>query len=309
MLINLSRILKYNETLNDFEFEPKESNIFLGKHKENKNNFCILKIFGSMFECFFLNKFEDKYILNDYKNVGWYFKNNNERKIVESFTIGNTILIKFYSSGVVAEEEYDKVNYDKMIILDLEPISLTSLEFDNIRLSSDIHREDGPAYIEYYNDGIIAKELYFQNGKCFREEDLPCWIEYDTDGNILEESYYKNGLIHRDNDLPARIARDENGKILTASWFSYGKVDRKNGPAEINRCGKKICFYYYNDGKLHCSKNAAVVIIKGSNIVKKEYIINGKNCEGLEKAIIQSIEPDDKTLIKRLLEEAKKAGF
>ena len=88
-------------------------------------------------------------MLNDYKNVGWYFKNNGKRKMIESFTAGNTILIKFYSSGVVAKEEYNKVNYNKMIILDLEPISLTSLEFDNIRLSSDIHREDGPAYIEY----------------------------------------------------------------------------------------------------------------------------------------------------------------
>ena len=59
----------------------------------------------------------------------------------------------------------------------------------------------------------------------------------------------------------------------------------------------------------YISKNAAVVVIKNGKIMKKEYIINGKNCEDLEKAIIQSIEPDDKTLIKYLLEEAKKAGF
>lgn len=309
MLINLSHILKYNEILNDFEFESKEFNILLGKHKENKNKFCILKIFGSIFECFFLDKFEDQYILNDYKNAGWYFKNNNEKKIVESFTIGNTIWVKFYNGGIVAEEEYDKINYNNMRIIDLESASLISLKFDNIRLSFDLHREDGPAYIEYYNDGIIAKESYFQNGKCFREEDLPCYIKYDVDGNVLEESYYKNGLIHRDNDLPARIVRDENGKILTVSWFLYGKVDRKNGPAEINRCGKKIRFCYYSSGKLHCNKNAAIVIIKRSDITKKEYMLNGKNCGDLEKVVIQSIEPDDKTLINYLLEEAKKAGF
>ncbi len=310
MTLNLIDIVMYNDVLNDFNFESKEHNVFLGKHKENKDNFCVIKVYGPIFECFFLKKSDNQYILNNYKDAGWYFKSNKRRELIKSFIIGNIVLIKFYSHGNIAEEEYDKINYKTMKILDLEPTSLASLKFDNLRLSFDLHREDGPAYIEYDYNGNIFKEAYFQNGECFREEeDLPCYLKYDINGNVVEEIYYKNGAIHRDNDLPAKIVRFEDGQIQTASWFLNGKIDRKNGPAEIEKYDKLMCFSYYNNKILHCDTHAAIVILEKGDVIRKEYMLNGKDCEELEKAIIQSMEPDDEALAKLLLEEAKKAGM
>lgn len=309
-MVNLFAVIMSNRILNDFEFKAMTLNIFVGKHKKNEKNFCVLKISGCIIECFFLDKSDGYYVLNDYKNVGWYFKSNNARKLIESFIVKDTILVRFYHHGVVAEEEYDKINYDTMKISDLELSSLINLKFDNIRLSFDLHREDGPAYIEYDYDGGIFKESYFQNGRCFRKEDLPCYIKYDINGNVVEEIYYKDGVIHRDNDLPAKIVRTENGRIQTVSWFTDGVIGRKNGPAEIERYDNNISFYFYDSEKLlHCERNAAIVVIKKDYIIRKEYMLNGKNCGELEKAVIQSMEPDDEVLTEYLLGEAKKVGF
>ena len=73
-------------------------------------------------------------------------KYNKWRRIIES-KINDKLLIK--------------MNYDK-----------------NGRLSSkiwrnkkgEIHREDGPAYITYYNSGNIKKEIWHKNGIYYRED-------------------------------------------------------------------------------------------------------------------------------------------
>jgi len=51
------------------------------------------------------------------------------------------------------------------------------------------HREDGPAYIDYYDNGNIEYEVYYINGKCTRL-DGPASIWYDKDGKIKKVEYY-----------------------------------------------------------------------------------------------------------------------
>lgn len=60
-----------------------------------------------------------------------------------------------------------------------------------------IHREDGPAIIEYYPEGEIRSETYFMNGNRHRSDDLPAKLWYGRKGNIREKVYYKNGKMHR----------------------------------------------------------------------------------------------------------------
>ena len=53
------------------------------------------------------------------------------------------------------------------------------------------HREDGPAYIGYYENGAIEREEYFLNGKQHRE-DGPAIIYYYENGAIVYEIYCLN---------------------------------------------------------------------------------------------------------------------
>lgn len=59
---------------------------------------------------------------------------------------------------------------------------------DNIR-SFKWHRTDGPAYIEYYEDGKIEYESWRIDGK-YHRTDGPTCIWYDEDGKIEKEMWW-----------------------------------------------------------------------------------------------------------------------
>ena len=52
-------------------------------------------------------------------------------------------------------------------------------------------QKDGPAIVNYYENGKVEKEIYFLNSKWHRE-DGPVFIWYDENGNIEEENYFLN---------------------------------------------------------------------------------------------------------------------
>jgi hypothetical protein len=54
------------------------------------------------------------------------------------------------------------------------------------------HREDGPAYIQYFQDGNIDYLSYEKNGKRHRL-DGPAEVLNDRNGNTHEERYYIHG--------------------------------------------------------------------------------------------------------------------
>jgi antitoxin component YwqK of YwqJK toxin-antitoxin module len=63
---------------------------------------------------------------------------------------------------------------------------------DIFRKNKLYHREDGPAYTRYDEDGTIDFEKYFIKGKLHRE-DGPAHIKYDQDGSMTYQAYYTNG--------------------------------------------------------------------------------------------------------------------
>jgi len=69
----------------------------------------------------------------------------------------------------------------------------TNFIYDEIYNNLTCHREDGPAYIRYYNNGKVAYEEYWYNNKKHRL-DGPSDIEYDTYGNIKKVEYYINNI-------------------------------------------------------------------------------------------------------------------
>ncbi len=63
-----------------------------------------------------------------------------------------------------------------------------------------LHREGGPAVIEYYEDGKIKEERYYFKGKCHRT-DGPAIICYNPDGSIEEEIFAENDYIKAEDFL------------------------------------------------------------------------------------------------------------
>ncbi len=89
-----------------------------------------------------------------------------------------------------------------------------------------LHREDGPAWIQHNHDGYIL-ELWYQNGRPHR-------VVQRHNDNVMEESWYKNGLNNRVVGA-ARIERIENGVVVLEQWHEHGNRHRVGGPAVIQR--------------------------------------------------------------------------
>ena len=119
---------------------------------------------------------------------------------------------------------------------------------------SEIHREDGPAYILYHYNGNVEYEMYMRNGKMHRDiEDGPASIQYDENGKIKSESFVVNGKIFRDNDRPAQIAYHDNGKIRKLWFMKDCKLHRDGDKPAVIRyyyVGSLDEEIYYQDGEI-----------------------------------------------------------
>ena len=61
-----------------------------------------------------------------------------------------------------------------------------------------LHREDGPAFIEYRHDGRIDMEEWYINNNRHRE-DGPAFIGCREDGSVWCAYWYWHGMLHRED--------------------------------------------------------------------------------------------------------------
>lgn len=110
------------------------------------------------------------------------------------------------------------------------------------------HREDGPALIKFYRNGIIQRNEYLLNGLTHRI-DGPAKIIYDLRGEIQHLQYLINGKWHRE-DGPAIIEYDEFGHERYHTYMYNNNFHRAYGPSDItfdiNGNIKSIEWYYNN---------------------------------------------------------------
>ena len=66
---------------------------------------------------------------------------------------------------------------------------------------NELHREDGPAVMLWYDDGKIQSIQYLQNDMWHRT-DGPANICFEENGNIYREGYYLNGEEYSDLASP-----------------------------------------------------------------------------------------------------------
>jgi len=87
--------------------------------------------------------------------------------------------------------------------------------------NGELHREDGPAYVERRRDGTAAIEWWYRNNNLHRE-DGPAWVERRPDGTVVER-WRKNDKPHRE-DGPAHIERRPDGTTESETWWLDGKA-------------------------------------------------------------------------------------
>lgn len=111
----------------------------------------------------------------------------------------------------------------------LEPLVFTTLRPDGTRwyekwclLNGRFHRLDGPAVVDYYEDGVkVAYEAWWSNGKqhC---RDRPAIVNYYEDGTVEYEGWYRDDKLHRE-DGPAVTACHRDGSVKYQEWWLNGK--------------------------------------------------------------------------------------
>lgn len=88
------------------------------------------------------------------------------------------------------------------------------------------HREDGPAWFTFSQDGTIMSEIYYTHGSRNRA-DGPAEIVYSACGRIIYTAYWRNGQLHR-TDGPARLGMSVSGQITKMAYHLNGvRVSQK----------------------------------------------------------------------------------
>lgn len=162
-----------------------------------------------------------------------------------------------------------------------------------------IHRDNGPARIEYSLDKVYSEEYYKYNK--LHRDNLPAVIRYFGNTNIIKlEKYFMNGKIHRDNG-PAIITYSKTGIKLLEEYYTHGKKkyevkspfltttntrfikeahffacgfhrDESIGPAyiEYNKNGNVLSEVYYKQGEIYRHNGPSIMKYYDDGIIKSE---------------------------------------
>jgi hypothetical protein len=85
----------------------------------------------------------------------------------------------------------EKVNVDGIVITEYIGENGKAISYTK---DGKLHREDGPAYIKYDENGIIKDERYYLNNELFRHDNGPTWISYEEDA--VYECYYEKDVLN-----------------------------------------------------------------------------------------------------------------
>lgn len=112
--------------------------------------------------------------------------------------------------------------------------------FERYYLNGKLHRTDGPAKVEYYDNGQISLEEHHINGLIHRD-DGPAVEQYFVSGERSSVTYYKNGKPHNENGA-AHVRYYESGATERYEYWLNHQRHSVDGPAVIT---------FYDSGKYH----------------------------------------------------------
>ena len=74
--------------------------------------------------------------------------------------------------------------------------------------NGDLHREDGPAYLKWHENGKQESIVYFQNSECHCE-DGPAYQVWDEDGQVRFEKYFLNNKEYTQEEFNAKLRQQK----------------------------------------------------------------------------------------------------
>jgi hypothetical protein len=140
-----------------------------------------------------------------------------------------------------------------------------------------LHREDGPAWIQHNHDGHIF-EAWYKND-IYHRVGAPASIIRRND-LVIGETWYENGELHRIGG-PAVLMLDENGIVREELWVENGKRHRIGGPASYQRNERNedevnVFEKWYEDGELHRIGGPAVIQRDNEgDVIGEDYYLYG----------------------------------
>jgi hypothetical protein len=112
-------------------------------------------------------------------------------------------------------------------------------------LNNIYYRLDGPAHIEWYDNGRIKRERWFTDVGVSHRLDGPSTTLWNKKGHKIIEVWYYYGKVSR-LDGPALIMWN-NGVIISESWYKNDTFYRLDGPAITlwDKDGRKTSELFY----------------------------------------------------------------
>lgn len=154
---------------------------------------------------------------------------------------------------------------------------------------SELHREDGPAMINYSKTGEIIAKFWCRNNK-MSDDKKPSHIEYiygekakKLGYNRIETWYFNDG-IYRSKGPSVVYYYDDI--VVSECWMVGSNYFNPNGPEIIRYQGNIIIEYHLNaSGDEHCENGPAYIEYRktenGDKIkVAEEFLIRGKYIQG-----------------------------
>lgn len=105
----------------------------------------------------------------------------------------------------------------------------------------ELHREDGPAITNFYENEVKRNEHWYLNDMLHRENG-PAYVNfYYNDGSIEEEGWYRYGELHRE-DGPAIITCD-----IYKKTNEYWLIKGQNITDEVNEWIERNNIRYWSE--------------------------------------------------------------
>ena len=154
------------------------------------------------------------------KEKRWIVESNGERKM----------FVKYYRKNV-ENDVYEEGDHGQ-------------LKRERFYVDGVLHREDGPALLQYRKNGRIKEESWLFEEE-YHREDGPALIFYHKNGQIKQEIWYIHNMAGR-KDNPAAISYFKTGKIKQEIWYENNVVHKIHGSAIIQ---------YYKTGRIRTERN------------------------------------------------------
>jgi len=222
-------------------------------------------------------------------NKNWHFKNlffnyysfKTNAEITIFRAIGSQAYKKTLKGCSIKWFPFIPILPQNSIKFDTLPSRIYFSNYKLVRLcwgeSPNYYRENGPAVIEFNNNGNIITQKWY-NTDC----KLLFTQEYYDSGNVKRQQYYNKGLLHCENDLPAIEEWYASGKLKSRYWYLNGELHRENDLPAIEEwydSGKLKSRYWYLNGELHRENDlSAIEEWYGSGKVKsRHWYVNGES--------------------------------